>query len=130
MDTVVKKVKELKGLIAKYKEGVSDQEKGGAHVTPSPAVVTLDRSLNRFLLQIGDESEVPVITTRKVGKKKAEKKEAAGDDKTEKPEKEEKLEVIKEYYGYNNTKATEALRLLTDEQYDVIQKRLNKGGKT
>ena len=47
-----------------------------------------------------------------------------------KPEKEEKLEVIKEYYGYNNTKAAEALRLLTDEQYDAIQKRLNKGGKT
>ena len=46
-----------------------------------------------------------------------------------KPEKEEKLEIIKEYYGYNNTKAAEALRLLTDEEFAGIEKRLNKGGK-
>lgn len=46
-----------------------------------------------------------------------------------KPEKEEKLTVIKQYYGYNNTKASEALRLLTDEQFTNIEKRLNKGGK-
>lgn len=46
-----------------------------------------------------------------------------------KPEKEEKLTVIKQYYGYNNTKASEALRLLTDEQFTNIEKRLNKGGR-
>jgi len=46
-----------------------------------------------------------------------------------KPEREEKLAILKEYYGYNNTKAAEALRLLTDEEFAGIEKRLNKGGK-
>ena len=40
------------------------------------------------------------------------------------------LEVVKEYYGYNDDKALQALRILTKDQLDHIAKVLNKGGKT
>ena len=40
------------------------------------------------------------------------------------------LEVVKEYYGYNDDKALQALRILTKDQLDHITKVLNKGGKT
>ena len=46
-----------------------------------------------------------------------------------KPIKECDLEIVKEYYGYNNTHAQGALRILTDEQLEEIKKKLNKGGK-
>lgn len=46
-----------------------------------------------------------------------------------KPEKEERLEIIKEYYGYSNTKAQEALRLLSEKDLDVLKQRMFKGGK-
>ena len=39
------------------------------------------------------------------------------------------LEVVKEYYGYNDDKALQALRVLTKDQLDHIKKVLNKGGK-
>ena len=39
------------------------------------------------------------------------------------------LEVIKEYYGYSNQKAKEALNLLTDDQIEFIKEALNKGGR-
>ena len=39
------------------------------------------------------------------------------------------LEVIKEYYGYSNTKAKEALNLLSDSQIDEIKMSLSKGGR-
>ena len=39
------------------------------------------------------------------------------------------LEVIKEYYGYSNTKAKEALNLLSDDQIDNIKLSLSKGGR-
>ena len=39
------------------------------------------------------------------------------------------LEVVKEYYGYNDDKALQALRILTKDQLDHITKVLNKGGK-
>ena len=45
-----------------------------------------------------------------------------------KAEKEEQLELVKEYYGYNNTKAAAALRILNEDQLNSIRKRLNKGG--
>lgn len=45
-----------------------------------------------------------------------------------KAEKEEQLELVKEYYGYNNTKAATALRILNEDQLNSIRKRLNKGG--
>ena len=39
------------------------------------------------------------------------------------------LDVVKEYYGYNDDKALQALRILTKDQLDHIKKLLNKGGK-
>ena len=40
----------------------------------------------------------------------------------------EHLELVKEYYGYSNTKALEALRILTIDQLEIIKKALYKGG--
>ncbi len=39
------------------------------------------------------------------------------------------LEYVKEYYGYNNEKAKEALEILNDEQISAIKQKLNKGGR-
>ena len=39
------------------------------------------------------------------------------------------LEIVKEYYGYNDDKALQALRILTKNQLDYIKKSLSKGGK-
>jgi len=39
------------------------------------------------------------------------------------------LELVKEYYGYNDDKALQALRILTKDQLDNIKKALSKGGK-
>ena len=39
------------------------------------------------------------------------------------------LEVIKEYYGYSNQKAKEALNLLSDDQVEEIKIGLKKGGR-
>ena len=41
----------------------------------------------------------------------------------------ENLEYVKEYYGYNNEKAKEALEILNDEQISAIKQKLNKGGR-
>ena len=38
------------------------------------------------------------------------------------------LECIKEYFGYSNEKAKEALRILNDEQIAEIKAKTNKGG--
>jgi len=46
-----------------------------------------------------------------------------------KPEKEENIEIVKEYFGYGNTKAQEALRILSQDDLESIKQRLNKGGK-
>ena len=39
------------------------------------------------------------------------------------------LELVKEYYGYNDDKFLQALRILTKDQLDNIKKSLSKGGK-
>ena len=39
------------------------------------------------------------------------------------------IDVIKQYYGYSNKKASEALNILTKSQIDYIKERLYKGGK-
>ena len=39
------------------------------------------------------------------------------------------LDIVKEYYGYNDDKALQALRILTKGQLDYIKKSLSKGGK-
>ena len=38
------------------------------------------------------------------------------------------LEIIKQYYGYSNEKASNALKILTPEQIKFIKKRLDVGG--
>ena len=38
------------------------------------------------------------------------------------------IDFVKEYFGYSNEKAKEALRLLTDEQITLIKEQLEKGG--
>ena len=38
------------------------------------------------------------------------------------------LDIVKEYYGYNNEKAIEALKLLSKEQINYIKEKLNVGG--
>jgi len=46
-----------------------------------------------------------------------------------KPEKESDIEAIKEYYGYSNEKARQALSLLSPEQITIIKEKVNKGGR-
>ena len=38
------------------------------------------------------------------------------------------LEIIKQYYGYSNEKALNALKILTPEQINFIKQRLDTGG--
>ena len=38
------------------------------------------------------------------------------------------LEIIKQYYGYSNEKASQALKILTPEQIRFIKQRLDTGG--
>ena len=46
-----------------------------------------------------------------------------------KPQLENDVEVVKEYYGYSNEKAKEALNILTDKQIEEIKLSLFKGGR-
>ena len=46
-----------------------------------------------------------------------------------KPETASDVEVVKEYYGYSNEKARQALTLLTPEQIIDIKKKVYKGGR-
>ena len=39
------------------------------------------------------------------------------------------LEVVKQYYGYSNEKARQALSILTPDQITFITNKLNRGGK-
>lgn len=45
-----------------------------------------------------------------------------------KKEKVSDLEIVKEYYGYSNYKAKEALSILTTDDLEQIKKKLDKGG--
>jgi len=45
-----------------------------------------------------------------------------------KSEKLDDLDIIKEYYGFGNEKAKNALQVLTDEQLAYIRRKLNQGG--
>ena len=38
------------------------------------------------------------------------------------------MECVKEYFGYSNEKAKEALRILSNEQITLIKEKLEKGG--
>lgn len=46
-----------------------------------------------------------------------------------KPIEESDLEVVKEYYGYSNEKAKQALTLLTKEQINELKKKVDRGGR-
>tara|TARA_R100000479_G_scaffold64003_2_gene30446 strand:- start:559 stop:960 length:402 start_codon:yes stop_codon:yes gene_type:complete len=46
-----------------------------------------------------------------------------------KKQKVDNLELVKQYYGYSNEKAIQALRILTPDQIDFIRSKLNTGGK-
>jgi len=39
------------------------------------------------------------------------------------------IEMIQEYYGYNEQKAIQVLSLLTPEQIEIIKKKVSKGGR-
>lgn len=43
-------------------------------------------------------------------------------------EKDKNIECVKEFFGYSNNKAKEALSILSDEQIAEIRKRTDKGG--
>lgn len=45
-----------------------------------------------------------------------------------KREENEDLDIVKQYYGYSNEKAMQALRVLTSEQLQQIKQRLERGG--
>ena len=46
-----------------------------------------------------------------------------------KKEKVKDLEVVKQYYGYSNEKAKQALRILSPTQLTYIKEKLNRGGR-
>jgi len=46
-----------------------------------------------------------------------------------KPELENDLESVKEYYGYSNEKARQVMPLLSSSQMETIKKKVNKGGR-
>lgn len=46
-----------------------------------------------------------------------------------KPEIENDIDVVKEYYGYSNEKSRQILSLLTPSQIDIIRNKVNKGGR-
>jgi len=46
-----------------------------------------------------------------------------------KPETENDVEVIKEYYGYSNDKARQVLRLFSKEQIEQLKQKVYKGGR-
>ena len=45
-----------------------------------------------------------------------------------KPDENKNLDVIKEYYGYSNQKAKDALNILTEDQLSLLSIRMEKGG--
>lgn len=46
-----------------------------------------------------------------------------------KKDKVQDLDIVKQYYGYNNEKALDALRILTSDQLEFIRSKLNTGGR-
>ncbi len=50
-------------------------------------------------------------------------------DKWIKIEDDAEVEMIKEYYGYSNDKARQALAILSEEQKQIIKEKLYKGGR-
>lgn len=49
--------------------------------------------------------------------------------KWNKPELDSDMDVVKEYYGYSNEKARQALTLLSPSQIEELKKKVSKGGR-
>ncbi len=49
--------------------------------------------------------------------------------KWEKKDKDGDVAIVREYFGYNEAKARQALTILTEENLSVIREKLQKGGK-
>lgn len=49
--------------------------------------------------------------------------------KWNKPDLESDIETVKEYYGYSNEKARQALQLLSKEHIEILKNKIYKGGK-
>lgn len=49
--------------------------------------------------------------------------------KWDKPMLESDVEVVKQYYGYSNEKARQALTLLSPEQITILKMKVNRGGR-
>lgn len=49
--------------------------------------------------------------------------------KWQKPQMTDDIEVVKEYYGYNNERAMETLSLLSDQQLQQLKQKVSKGGR-
>jgi hypothetical protein len=49
--------------------------------------------------------------------------------KWEKKDKNGDLSIVKEYFGYSDSKAYQALTILSEQQLSMIRKKLEKGGK-
>ena len=49
--------------------------------------------------------------------------------KWNKPELDSDIDVVKEYYGYSNEKARQALTLLSPSQIEELRKKVSKGGR-
>ena len=49
--------------------------------------------------------------------------------KSNKPQKHNDIEVVKQYYGYSNEKAEQVLPLLSQPQLLELRKKVNKGGR-
>jgi len=46
-----------------------------------------------------------------------------------KPTVESDIEVVKQYYGYSNEKARQALTLLSPEQITILKQKVSRGGR-
>jgi len=47
-----------------------------------------------------------------------------------KPDTVSDIEVVKEYYGYSNEKARQAITLLSPQQLELIRKKVDRGGRS
>ncbi len=45
-----------------------------------------------------------------------------------KPDRDDNLKIVQQYYNYNVTKAKQALTILTDHQVDAIKRNMQQGG--
>lgn len=86
-----------------------------------PETVVIANEMNRYH-QVDNKLQYDFLRTVVRKKKRF--------SKWDKPEKQERIDLIKEYYGYSRQKAETVSDLLTDEQVQTIRSVLSKGGKS